>query len=337
MTNPTRTAAEVTGRKITKATMDKWKTELRKYEMKQENRKWQIERLKELIAQGESELAGMDSKPEFKVGDEVWVKGTISAHPDMDGDYRIVTTMSSGSKYALYAAPDTVIARTAPTSPVDAEQQAKPYEEITKHLMYAERLLDLVSGYVLDTTEYPVLCDMFQSVMTELPTAPTSPVDAKQESYPTRDIAEATLPETIWRVRNAGFPHIADRLTELTSPVDAEPVGYCLDAYDAGCFSDAGGGDVDWWWDYMRAELGRAHDHYQSQVDQSTHPAPAVEGNLLGWTVERITPEYDDVDKYGAVHRTKEHAEAALYNFYGNDALSKHRVVPVYAGGEESK
>ena len=39
-----------------------------------------------------------------------------------------------------------------------------------------------------------------------------------------------------------------------------------LDAYDAGLLSDHGGGNVDWWWDYIRAELERAHDHYQSQV-----------------------------------------------------------------------
>lgn len=40
-----------------------------------------------------------------------------------------------------------------------------------------------------------------------------------------------------------------------------------LEPYDAGLLNDWGGGDVEWWQDYIRAELQRAHDHYQSQVD----------------------------------------------------------------------
>ncbi len=34
--------------------------------------------------------------------------------------------------------------------------------------------------------------------------------------------------------------------------------------YDAGLLSDYGGGDVNWWQDYIRAEIGRANDyHYE--------------------------------------------------------------------------
>ncbi|WP_025517567.1 hypothetical protein [Bordetella trematum] len=40
-----------------------------------------------------------------------------------------------------------------------------------------------------------------------------------------------------------------------------------LNEYDAGLLSSFGGGDVDWWQDYLRAELARAHDFYQSQVE----------------------------------------------------------------------
>jgi len=40
-----------------------------------------------------------------------------------------------------------------------------------------------------------------------------------------------------------------------------------LEAYDAGILNDFGGGNVGWWQDYIRAELERAHDHYQQQVD----------------------------------------------------------------------
>jgi hypothetical protein len=37
-----------------------------------------------------------------------------------------------------------------------------------------------------------------------------------------------------------------------------------LPAYDAGLLNDFGGGDVSWWQDYIRGELARAHEFYQS-------------------------------------------------------------------------
>ena len=40
-----------------------------------------------------------------------------------------------------------------------------------------------------------------------------------------------------------------------------------LEPYDAGLLNDFGGGNVEWWQDYIRAELGHAHDFYQSQID----------------------------------------------------------------------
>lgn len=45
-----------------------------------------------------------------------------------------------------------------------------------------------------------------------------------------------------------------------------------LDTYDAGLLGDGGGGDVDWWQNYLRAELAAAHDFYQSQVDGALEP-----------------------------------------------------------------
>lgn len=35
--------------------------------------------------------------------------------------------------------------------------------------------------------------------------------------------------------------------------------------YDAGLLNAYGGGDIDWWWDYLRAELDRAHEFYEAQ------------------------------------------------------------------------
>ena len=33
--------------------------------------------------------------------------------------------------------------------------------------------------------------------------------------------------------------------------------------YDAGLMNDYGGGNVDWWWDYMRAEIGGCNDYHK--------------------------------------------------------------------------
>lgn len=55
-----------------------------------------------------------------------------------------------------------------------------------------------------------------------------------------------------------------------------EPI--ILDCYDAGLLSDYGGGNVEWWQDYIRAELARAHDHYQAQFDAATSAAPQSDG-----------------------------------------------------------
>lgn len=52
-----------------------------------------------------------------------------------------------------------------------------------------------------------------------------------------------------------------------THPAPSVPADVVLDCYDAGILNDFGGGNVEWWQDYLRAELGNAHDFYQSQID----------------------------------------------------------------------
>lgn len=47
----------------------------------------------------------------------------------------------------------------------------------------------------------------------------------------------------------------------------AVDLGLQLDRYDAGLLGNGGGGDVNWWQDYIRAELDRAHEFYQEQAD----------------------------------------------------------------------
>ncbi|QJC75461.1 hypothetical protein [Stenotrophomonas maltophilia] len=51
------------------------------------------------------------------------------------------------------------------------------------------------------------------------------------------------------------------------TPAQAVDLGLQLDRYDAGLLGDGGGGDVNWWQDYIRAELDRAHEFYQDQAD----------------------------------------------------------------------
>lgn len=60
-------------------------------------------------------------------------------------------------------------------------------------------------------------------------------------------------------------------LRQLEVPA-AEPASAALDFYDAGLLNDFGGGDVHWWQDYLRYELNRAHEFYQSQVDSLLEP-----------------------------------------------------------------
>ena len=40
-----------------------------------------------------------------------------------------------------------------------------------------------------------------------------------------------------------------------------------LSDYDAGLLNNWGGGNVEWWQDYIRAEIGRANDFWRSQVE----------------------------------------------------------------------
>jgi hypothetical protein len=65
---------------------------------------------------------------------------------------------------------------------------------------------------------------------------------------------------------------IKQALVAQPAPVQ-EPVA--LEEYDAGLLNDYGGGNVEWWQDYIRAELGRAYEHYQSQITTPpAQPAP---------------------------------------------------------------
>lgn len=61
-----------------------------------------------------------------------------------------------------------------------------------------------------------------------------------------------------------------------------------LHTYDAGLLSDFGGGNVEWWQDYIRAELGRAHDFYEAQIASYTPPAASGQQEDLSAAILRI-------------------------------------------------
>lgn len=88
--------------------------------------------------------------------------------------------------------------------------------------------------------------------------------------------------EVVGRLTRPVIASSGDRTNVSTSDLWAladfkEPQTLSLDYYDAGLLSDHGGGNVDWWWDYLRAELGRAHDFYQAQADGASSRPPVIE------------------------------------------------------------
>ncbi len=70
--------------------------------------------------------------------------------------------------------------------------------------------------------------------------------------------------------KHTGLDAVIELLQEAADEIDAlqarAQVQGELEPYDAGLLNDFGGGNVEWWQDYIRAELGRAHDFYQSQL-----------------------------------------------------------------------
>ena len=53
----------------------------------------------------------------------------------------------------------------------------------------------------------------------------------------------------------------------VPAPAVPDDVAGNLADYDAGLLNDFGGGDVDWWQDYLRAEIGRANDFWRVQAE----------------------------------------------------------------------
>jgi len=72
-----------------------------------------------------------------------------------------------------------------------------------------------------------------------------------------------------------------------------------LPDYDTGLLNDHGGGNVEWWQDYLRAEIDRANDHWREQAAAlvEAEPPQAVRVKPLMWP---------DFREGGCVGRPKE-------------------------------
>lgn len=98
----------------------------------------------------------------------------------------------------------------------------------------------------------------------------------------------------------------------MTAP-DTDTLAGLLD-YDPGLLNDWGGGNVEWWQDYLRAEIGRANDHWRIQARDLSDSHAAMIGNFA----ERTADDIAALRAQGAKDKARiERLEAAL-RFYGD-------------------
>jgi hypothetical protein len=111
---------------------------------------------------------------------------------------------------------------------------------------------------------------------------------------------------------NTTTPPAAPPTTEESSAVKPAAPAQELAEYDAGLLSDYGGGNVEWWQDYIRYELGCAYEHYKEQLAappaaqpdmawiereravgyREGHMAALAQRQWVGLTDEEIEPYY---------------------------------------------
>lgn len=54
-----------------------------------------------------------------------------------------------------------------------------------------------------------------------------------------------------------------------------------MKSYDAGLLSDYGGGNIEWWQDYIRSELARSDEYYQAEISRLQGENERLQ-NLIG-------------------------------------------------------
>jgi hypothetical protein len=117
--------------------------------------------------------------------------------------------------------------------------------------------------------EYPIGRAIFEQ---------TSPLDTAPPAAPAQELQRTGRSAgTDDECTNKACARVCPALAAAAQPAPVqEPVA--LEEYYAGLLNDYGGGNVEWWQDYIRAELGRAYEHYQSQITTPpAQPAPVQE------------------------------------------------------------
>ena len=100
--------------------------------------------------------------------------------------------------------------------------------------------------------------------------------------------------------------------------------------YDAGLLNDFGGGNVEWWQDYLRAELGRSEQFYQEWYASTHTKTITVERTF---TLSEVTAYADDLmtahlDPGRVVDREKDEQGADWIHRARNHVNAKHGVSP---------
>lgn len=91
------------------------------------------------------------------------------------------------------------------------------------------------------------------------------------------------------------------------TPTDEELLA--LADYDAGLLNDFGGGDVNWWMDYLRAEIGRANDYWRDALHAIVAEPQAIRDRALE-DAARVADHYAEAD-YCAMNYPEEGGIAA--------------------------
>lgn len=115
-------------------------------------------------------------------------------------------------------------------------------------------------------------------------------MDRKTENQLRREIAE------VWALLDAERAGRAALIRRIEQEEQSVPVVGEPDCYDAGLLGDFGGGNVEWWQDYIRAELARAHDFYASQWPSATPAADLATLREKAAQLEQVEKERDEAN-----------------------------------------
>jgi hypothetical protein len=71
--------------------------------------------------------------------------------------------------------------------------------------------------------------------------------------------------------------------------------------YDAGLLGNGGGGDVEWWQNYIRHELDRAHEFYASEIEGLR----SLLKSMLPHAEETLAMQFD-MERHGLINNPRD-------------------------------